>query len=97
MDEIIVWVRQDVDNFLFLTELETISFHNPFMAYEVEITDNRAVVLRHDIPWHGVSHIVQENGKKFIVEKDTSCIEDTLQRKSFFDFTFWHCLHAYRA
>ena len=53
VDEIIVWVRQD-DNFLFLTELETISFHNPFMAYEVEITDNRAVVLRHDIPWHGV-------------------------------------------
>ena len=59
--------------FFILTELETISFHNHFMAYEVEITYNRAVVLRHDIPWHGVSRIVHENGKKFIVEKDTSC------------------------
>ena len=70
VDEIIVW---EDDKFFILTELETISFHNHFMAYEVEITYNRAVVLRHDIPWHGVSRIVHENGKKFIVEKDTSC------------------------
>lgn len=32
------------------TELETIFFHNQFMAYEVETTDNRAAVIRHDLP-----------------------------------------------
>ena len=72
---IIVW---DDEKFFILTELETISFHNHFMAYEVERTDNRAVVLRRGLTWHGVFHIFQKNGKKFIVEKDTSCIEDTL-------------------
>ena len=73
--------------FFILTELETISFHNDFMAYEVEKTDNRAVVVRHDISWHGMLHIVQKNSKKFIVKKDTSCIENTLQSRSFFYFT----------
>ena len=48
------------------------------MAYEVERTDNRAVVLRYDLPWYGMLHVVQKNGKKFMVEKDTSYIEDTL-------------------
>ena len=48
------------------------------MVYEVEMTDTRAVVLPHDLPWDGVLHIVQKNGKKFIVEKDTSCIKDAL-------------------
>ena len=57
--------------------LDSVYFHNHFMAYEVERTDDRAAVLHHDLPWHGVLHIVQKKGKKFIVEKDTSCIEDT--------------------
>ena len=40
--------------------------------------NRKAVVLRHDLQWYGVLHIVQKNGKKFIVEKDTCCIEDVL-------------------
>ena len=52
--------------------------HHHFMAYEVERTDHKAVVLCHDLQWYGVLHIVQKNGKKFIVEKDTCCIEDVL-------------------
>ena len=68
------------EKFFILTELETLYFHNHFMAYEVERSDNKAVVLHHDLPWHGVLHVVQKNGKKFIVEKDTSCIEDTIYR-----------------
>lgn len=41
MDEIIVW---EDEKFFVLTELETLSFHNQFMAYKVEGTDNRAAV-----------------------------------------------------
>ncbi|CAH3115461.1 unnamed protein product [Porites lobata] len=75
VDEIIVW---EDEKFFILTELATLSFHHHFMAYEVERTDHKAVVLRHDLQWYGVLHIVQKNGKKFIVEKDTCCIEDVL-------------------
>ena len=75
VDEIIVW---EDEKFFILTELETLCFHNRFMAYEVERSDNKAVVLHYDLPWHGVLHVVKKNGKKFIVEKDTSCIEDTM-------------------
>ena len=75
VDEIIVW---EDEKFFILTELETLCFHNHFMAYEAERSDNKAVVLHHDLPWHGVLHVVKKNGKKFIVEKDTSCIEDTI-------------------
>ena len=71
MAEIIVW---EDEKFSILIELETISFHNHFMANEVERTENRAVDLRHDL----LGHIIQKNGKKFIVQKDTSCIQDTL-------------------
>ena len=92
MDEIIV--RED-DKFLILTELETISFHSYFMAYEVERTNNRAVVLRHDLPWHGVLHIVQKNGKKFIWRK-TLPVSKTHFKGGVFYFTFCHCLHTYR-
>ena len=76
VDEIIVW---EDEKFFILTELATLSFHHHFMAYEVERTDHKAVVLRHDLQWYGVLLIVQKNGKKFIVEKDTCCIEDVLQ------------------
>ena len=69
--EIIVW---EDEKFFILIELETISFHNRFMAYEVERTENRVVDLRHDL----LGHIIQKNGKKFIVEKNTPCIQDTL-------------------
>ena len=65
VDEIIVW---EDEIFFILTELETLCFHNHFVAYEVERSDNKAVVLYHDLPWHGVLHVVQKNGKKFIVE-----------------------------
>ena len=75
VDEIIVW---EDEKFFILTELATLSFHHHFMAYEVGRTDHKAVVLRHDLQWYGVLHIVQKNGKKFIVEKDTCCIEDVL-------------------
>ena len=75
VDEIIVW---EDEKFFILTELATLSFHHHFMAYEVDRTDHKAVVLRHDLQWYGVLHIVQKNGKKFIVEKDTCCIEDVL-------------------
>lgn len=64
VDEIIVW--EDL-KFFILTELETLCFHNHFIASDVDRSDNKAVVLRHDLPWH-------------VVEKDTSCIEDTIQR-----------------
>ncbi|XP_068678521.1 uncharacterized protein [Montipora capricornis] len=74
VDEIIVW---EDEKFFILTELETLCFHNHFMAYEVERSDKKAVVLHHDLPWHGVLHVVKKNGKKFIVEKDTS-IEDII-------------------
>lgn len=78
MAEIIVWPEDE--KFFILIELETISFHNHFMEYEVERTENRAVDLRHDL----LGHIIQKNGKKFIVEKDSSCIQDTLKKKEFF-------------
>ena len=71
MSEIVVW---EDEKFFILIELETVPFHNHFMAYEVERTENRAVDLRHDL----LGHIIQKNGKKFIVQKDTSCIQDTL-------------------
>ena len=48
------------------------------MAYEVERTDRRVVVLRSDLQWFGVLPVVLKNDRKFIVEKDTSCIEDIL-------------------
>ena len=75
VDEIIVW--EDEKCFI-LTELASLSFHNHFMAYEVERTVHKAVVLHHDLPWYGVLHIVQKNGKTLIVEKDTCCIENIL-------------------
>ena len=75
VDGIIVW---EDDRFFILTELEALYFRSHFMAYEVERSDNKAVVLHHDLPWYGVLHVVKKNGKKFIVEKDTSCIEDTI-------------------
>ena len=75
VDEIIVC---EDEKFFILTELETISFYSHFVAYEVKRTDNSAVFFHHDLPWHGVLHFVPKNGKKFIVEKDTSCIEDKL-------------------
>ena len=75
VDEITVW---EDEKFFILTELEALCFHNHFMAYEVERSDNKAVVLNHDLQWHGVLHVIQKNGKKFIVEKDTSGVEDTI-------------------
>ena len=69
--------------FFILTELEAISFHNHFMAYEVERTDNKAVVLRHDLPWHGMLHIVQKNGKEIHCGERHFLYRDTLQRRSF--------------
>lgn len=47
-------------------------------TYEVERNDKKAVVLQHDLPWHGVLHVVKKDGKKFILEKDKSCIEDII-------------------
>ena len=41
VDEIIVWEDEKV---FVLTELETLSFHNQFMACKVEGTENRAAV-----------------------------------------------------
>ena len=75
VDGIIVW---EDERLFVLTELEALYFRSHFMAYEVERSDNKAVVLHHDLPWHGVLHVVKKNEKKFIVEKDTSCVEDTI-------------------
>lgn len=57
MDEIIVW---EDEKFIILTELETLCFHNHFMACEVERNDKKAVVFHHDLPWHGVLHVVKK-------------------------------------
>ena len=46
-------------------------------VYEVERTDYKAVVLCHDLPWYGVLHIVQKNGKKFIVEREKHVVLKT--------------------
>lgn len=43
-----------------LTELETLCFHNHFMVCEVERSDKKAVVFHHDLPWHGVLHVVKK-------------------------------------
>ena len=48
------------------------------MAYEIERKDIRVVVSWINLPWYGVLNVILKNGKKFIVEKDTSCIEDIL-------------------
>ena len=75
VEEIIIW---EDETFFITTELETLSFHKHFMAYEVERTDGRVVVLRSDLQWFGVLPVVLKNDKKFVVEKGTSCIEDIL-------------------
>ena len=30
------------------------------MACEVERSDKKAVVLHHDLPWHGVLHVIKK-------------------------------------
>ena len=53
------WMRlmfRKTRKFFILTELETLCFHDHgnhgIMAYEVGRSDNKAVVLHHDLPWH---------------------------------------------
>ena len=75
VDENIFW---EDEKFFILTEVETFFSQSIYGMYKVERTDNRPAVLCHDLPWHGLLHIVQKNGEKFILEKDTSCIKDTL-------------------
>ena len=53
VDEIIVW---EDEKFLILTELATLSFHNHFMAYEVERTDHKAFVCV--MIYHGMEYCI---------------------------------------
>ena len=74
-EEIIIW---EDEKFFIATKLETLSFHKQYMAYEIEREDTRVVVSWINLPWYGVLNVILKNGKTFIVEKDTSCIEDIL-------------------
>ena len=75
VEEIIIWEDEKV---FIVTKLETLTFHKQYMAYEIEREDTRVVVSWINLPWYGVLNVILKNGKKFIVEKDTSCIEDIL-------------------
>ena len=75
VEEIIIW---EDEKFFIATKLETISFHKQYMAYEIEREVTRVVVSGINLPWYGALNGILENGKKFIMEKDTSCIEDIL-------------------
>ena len=75
VEEIIIW---EDEKFFIATKLETLSFHKQCMAYKIEREDTRVVVSWINLPWYGVLNVILKNGKTFIVEKDTSCIEDIL-------------------
>jgi len=69
VEEIIIWEDEKFNSFF------PQALH---MAYEIGREDTRVVVSWSNLPWYGVLNSVLKNGKKFIVEKDTSWNEHIL-------------------
>ena len=72
IQEIIVW---EDEKFFSLALLRTKSFHEHFMAYEVEVTEEKLLISYHNLSRHGCLHMIKKTGRDYIVEKDTAKIE----------------------
>jgi hypothetical protein len=66
LDEVIVW--NDAKYFA-VTVLKTILFRSHFMAYEVQSTDEKQVVLPHNLHWHGVLNVIKKEGNHMLLKK----------------------------
>lgn len=73
LDEVIIW--EDAKYFV-VTVFQTVSFCCQYMSYDVLPTEQKRVVIPNSLPWHGVLHIIKKAGKAFIVEKESSNVED---------------------
>lgn len=73
VEEIVVW---EDSKFFVVHVLETLAFHRHFMCYQVFPTNRKMVVVLQNLPWHGVLNILKKNGDLYIVERDTSNVED---------------------
>ena len=86
MSEIVVW---EDEKFFILIELETVPFHNHFMAYEVERTEPEQLICVM-IYW---VILFRKMARNSLCRKTLPVSKTHFKEREFFYFTFCHCLH----